>query len=176
MAVNNLKKYKDKDGIGFPLNFRRGNPNPLDNSSVWSSLEDAKTYAMYDPTAYVGQILTVVDSDGRIAIHYSIQNEAGVLKRLDSLSVDDENAIISAIESAEVRANQYTNDAVANIVNLIPMATIDMPGIVKSSNDENFISVLEDGTMLINNVNLRKIVQTEEDELILDGGNSGNIK
>ena len=62
MAIYNLDKYTAADGLGFPLNFRRGNPNPLDNSSVWASLAEAQTYAASDPTAYVGQILTVVDN------------------------------------------------------------------------------------------------------------------
>ena len=38
MAKYNLDKYTTADGLGFPLNFRRGNPNPLDNSSVWKPL------------------------------------------------------------------------------------------------------------------------------------------
>lgn len=45
MAKYNLDKYTSADGLGFPLNFRRGNPNPLDNSSVWASLEAAQNYA-----------------------------------------------------------------------------------------------------------------------------------
>ena len=41
MAVKNLANYTDKDGLGFPLNFRRGNTNPLDNSSLWGTLAAA---------------------------------------------------------------------------------------------------------------------------------------
>ena len=67
MAKYNLDKYTSADGLGFPLNFRRGNPNPLDNSSVWASLEAAQNYASTDPVAYVGQILTVVDNAGGVA-------------------------------------------------------------------------------------------------------------
>ena len=67
MAKYNLDKYTSADGLGFPLNFRRGNPNPLDNSSVWASIEDAQNYAATDPVAYVGQILTVVDNVNGIA-------------------------------------------------------------------------------------------------------------
>ena len=56
MAKYNLDKYTAADGLGFPLNFRRGNPNPLDNSSVWASLEAAQKKKKNDPVAYVGQI------------------------------------------------------------------------------------------------------------------------
>lgn len=96
MAKYNLDKYTAADGLGFPLNFRRGNPNPLDNSSVWASLEAAQTYAASDPVAYVGQILTVVDNVKNIATVYSIQDEAGTLKKVGTSPVGDESTITVA--------------------------------------------------------------------------------
>lgn len=96
MAKYNLDKYTTADGLGFPLNFRRGNPNPLDNSSVWASLESAQTYAASDPVAYVGQILTVVDNVNSIATVYSIQDEAGTLKKVGTSPVGDESTITVA--------------------------------------------------------------------------------
>ena len=96
MAKYNLDKYTSADGLGFPLNFRRGNPNPLDNSSVWASLEAAQTYAASDPVAYVGQILTVVDNTNGIATVYSIQDEAGTLKKVGTSPVGDESTITVA--------------------------------------------------------------------------------
>ena len=96
MAKYNLDKYTAADGLGFPLNFRRGNPNPLDNSSVWASLEAAQTYATSDPVAYVGQILTVVDNANGVATVYSIQDEAGTLKKVGTSPVGDESTITVA--------------------------------------------------------------------------------
>lgn len=96
MAKYNLDKYTAADGLGFPLNFRRGNPNPLDNSSVWASLEAAQTYAASDPVAYVGQILTVVDNANGVATVYSIQDEAGTLKKVGTSPVGDESTITVA--------------------------------------------------------------------------------
>ena len=96
MAKFNLEKYTSADGLGFPLNFRRGNPNPLDNSSVWGSLEAAQTYATSDPVAYVGQILTVVDNTNGIATVYSIQDEAGTLKKVGTSPIGDEATITVA--------------------------------------------------------------------------------
>ena len=96
MAKFNLEKYTSADGLGFPLNFRRGNPNPLDNSSVWGSLEAAQTYATADPVAYVGQILTVVDNTNGIATVYSIQDEAGTLKKVGTSPIGDESTITVA--------------------------------------------------------------------------------
>ena len=96
MAKYNLNKYTSADGLGFPLNFRRGNPNPLDNSSVWASLESAQAYAANDPVAYVGQIITVVDNTAGIATVYSIQDEAGTLKKVGTSPVGDEATITVA--------------------------------------------------------------------------------
>lgn len=90
MAKYNLNNYLERDGLGFPLNFRRGNPNPLDNSSVWSSLGAAQNYAQNDPTAYVGQIISVVNytpaangttSKSNVTVYY-IKDEAGTLVKL----------------------------------------------------------------------------------------------
>lgn len=110
MAKYNLENYLDKDGLGFPLNFRRGNPNPLDNSSVWKSLAEAKNYAQTDPTAYVGQILSVVnyisaetDDEGAIITPsqstvevYYIKDEAGALEPVGTSPVGDEGTITVA--------------------------------------------------------------------------------
>jgi hypothetical protein len=102
MAVFNLPNYLAKDGFGMSLNIRRGNPNPLDNSSVWASLADAQNYAKTDPVAYVGQILTVVtdvvvnEVTVKTATAYVIDNEAGDLKEVGSSPVGDEKSITVA--------------------------------------------------------------------------------
>lgn len=110
MAKYNLDNYLEKDGLGFPLNFRRGNPNPLDNSSVWKSLAAAQNYAQTDPTAYVGQILSVVNytpavtdeegvvttpSQSTVEVYY-IKDEAGNLEPVGASPVGDEGTITVA--------------------------------------------------------------------------------
>lgn len=98
MAKFNLENYTAADGLGFPLNFRRGAANPLDNSSVWASIEEAKNYAQNDPVAYVGQILTIVTDAGDVktATAYVIDNEAGDLKEVGSSPVGDESTVTVA--------------------------------------------------------------------------------
>lgn len=82
MAVKNLPNYTQGDGFGMPLNIRRGNPNPLDNSDIWPTAVDATNYARTDPTAYVGQIISwySTDSDGNPIVKAGqIINENGDL-------------------------------------------------------------------------------------------------
>lgn len=59
-------------------------------------------------------------------------------------------------------------DGVVNI----PVATDETCGVVKSTSEENGVTVDEDGTMKVNNISLSKIVQTENDEFIFVGGDS----
>ena len=102
MAVYNVPNYLPKDGFGLPLNIRRGNPNPLDNSSVWSSYAEAVNYATTDTTAYVGQILSVINLDDKKAVTsvdvYKINNEAGELKLVGTVPLGDDKTISVATD------------------------------------------------------------------------------
>lgn len=57
----------------------------------------------------------------------------------------------------------------------IPLATTESAGVVISSESENKVKVNVDGTMEVNSININKIVQTDGEELILDGGSSGAV-
>jgi hypothetical protein len=54
----------------------------------------------------------------------------------------------------------------------IPVATADAHGVVKSSDAENKVSVAEDGTMAVNSLNVNKLVQTDGEYLIMNGGSA----
>lgn len=66
--------------MGFPLSIKRGNPAPVDTTAVWYNKTELENYAKTGPTAYVGQILTLV-SGGKCEA-YMISNEAGTLVKL----------------------------------------------------------------------------------------------
>lgn len=51
----------------------------------------------------------------------------------------------------------------------IPTGTTGKAGVVKSSSDENKILIDKDGTMEITSLNVKKLVQSEDDYIILDG-------
>lgn len=78
MAVIN----KEIQYMALPLAIRRGNPFPVDEYSVWYSMEDLEAYAQSSPVAYVGQIVTVVNESEGAVEAYMIQNAAGNLVKL----------------------------------------------------------------------------------------------
>lgn len=73
---------KDGNFMGLPMNIQRGNPIPLDDSSVYYSKATMETYAKSGVTAYVGQIITLVDETNKTCEAYMIANEAGTLIKL----------------------------------------------------------------------------------------------
>lgn len=70
------------NAMTMPKGIQRGNPFPLDVSSVWYSYDAMAAYAAQNPTAYVGQILSLVEGGKSTA--YLINNEAGDLVKIGS--------------------------------------------------------------------------------------------
>lgn len=83
MAINNTEKTFSN--MEFPLSMKRQDAFALDPTSVWDSLAKAENYAKTNPTAYVGQVLSVV-VDG-VSTTYQIKNAAGELEPLGSAAV-----------------------------------------------------------------------------------------
>ena len=77
----------------FDKSFARANGQPLDTTSVYYSLDDAKNYAKTD-VAYIGQILTVIENNA--VTTYQITNAAGNLQTV----MNEEN--FPAATSAEI--------------------------------------------------------------------------
>jgi len=69
----------------FPLAMQRQDAFALDPTSVWPSLDAAQEYAKSTPTAYIGQVLSVVT--GGKAISYTIADAAGTLAPLGAAAV-----------------------------------------------------------------------------------------
>ena len=105
---------------------------------------------------------------------------------------------VDKVEGEGLSANDYTNEekeklggveagANKNLIEIIKLAgaalnisekAVDIPlagetaGVVTSSTEENKVAVAEDGSMEVNSLNMNKLVQSEGDTLILDGGNA----
>ena len=83
MAVNNTQNNYAK--MEFPLTIKRQDAFSLDGTETWKSMAEAEKYAKSNPTAYVGQEISVI-VDG-VAKRYLIQNEAGDLAPMGAKAV-----------------------------------------------------------------------------------------
>lgn len=88
---------------------------------------------------------------------------------LQKLNGIESGAQVNVIETVNI--NGQALEVSGQAVN-IPIATAQALGVVKSSADENKVSVGVDGTMEVNSLNVNKLTQTSGDTLILNGGNS----
>ena len=53
-----------KDFVTLPIGYKRVDNQPLMSDQVFTELSLAQKFAKDDPTAYVGQILSVVTNEG----------------------------------------------------------------------------------------------------------------
>lgn len=88
---------------------------------------------------------------------------------LQKLNGIEAGAEVNAIES--VSLNSVPLEISGKAVN-IPIATVGALGVVQSSTAENGVTVQANGAMEVNSINANKLVQTEGDSLILNGGNA----
>lgn len=88
---------------------------------------------------------------------------------LEKLNGIEAGAEINVIES--VSLNSVPIEISGKAVN-IPIATVGALGVVQSSAAENGVTVQANGAMEVNSINANKLVQTEGDSLILNGGNA----
>ena len=102
MAVNNTAKGFSK--MEFPLAMQRQDAFALDPTCVWPSLEDAQNYAKTNPTAYVGQVLSVVVNG--TATVYKISNANGDLDPLGAAAVH-----VASDQDVEDMINEIFGDA-----------------------------------------------------------------
>ena len=88
---------------------------------------------------------------------------------LQKLNGIEAGAEVNAIES--ISLNSVPLEISGKAVN-IPIATTGALGVVLSSTAENGVTVQANGAMEVNSINVNKLVQTEGDSLILNGGNA----
>ena len=83
--------------MSMPKALNRGNPVPLDASSIYYSYEAMAEYAANNAIAYVGQILSLVDEEkGNKVTAYIIADTAGTLKEVGSSAIGDQKSIVVA--------------------------------------------------------------------------------
>lgn len=88
---------------------------------------------------------------------------------LQKLNGIEAGAEVNVIES--ISLNSVPLEISSKAVN-IPIATTGFLGVVLSSTAENAVTVQPNGAMEVNSINVNKLVQTDGDSLILNGGNA----
>ena len=83
--------------MSFAKSFIRLDGQPLDKSEIWYNFDEAQSYAKTD-AAYVGQILSVINSENNNVIFYGIQDTEGTLKEIGSSAVGD-NVSLEVIDN-----------------------------------------------------------------------------
>ena len=103
----------------LPISYKRGNPIPLDKSAVWYDYDLMVAYATSDPTAYVGQILSLVKEEENLSKAYIILNTAGTLQEIGSGVLESSiNGILLRLDPIE-EAIETINDEIEKLNILI---------------------------------------------------------
>lgn len=116
-----------------------------------------------------------------IGWYYSVEwyNAEGKVVKSDTIRINLSNELchnsIAPFYISDAITGVKVGGTILDIINKqvnIPVATDTLLGVVMSSVAENKIAVATDGTMEVNSINVNKLVQTDSDTLILNGGNS----
>ena len=87
---------KEFNVMGLPMAISRNNPIPLDKTAVWYNEMEMRNYAATNPTAYVGQVLSLVNETTRTATAYIITSTSGALKEVGAaVMVDDQTLVLN---------------------------------------------------------------------------------
>jgi|SRR5699024_4663970 len=107
MAINGSDK--SFAFMEFPLSMSRQDAFPLDKNSVFYSMSDAQTYAQTNPTAYVGQVIAVVEEG--VSTIYQIKNTAGDLEALGTGNLEgDVGSIVDARVASDAEVAEMLNE------------------------------------------------------------------
>ena len=175
--------------MGFPLSIKRGNPAPVDTTAVWYNKTELETYAKSGPTAYVGQILTLI-ADNKCEA-YMISNEAGTLVKLAQTTASGDLAsdvstlqgqVASLIEKVGSAAQNET--AATGLYALIEAAQKQADkGVAdaKTADDKAVaaqadVDALESVVGADDTAGLRKRIKANEDAIgVLNGTGEGSV-
>ena len=162
--TNNINVYsiQDKSGNLKPI----GTSSSGDNTTIIKDEKDIFRLKGFDAAEIGSQLIKGADGtlswvvpstetvDGLQTIISTLQNDVNGINDVLFPIEEGSKPLLSRIEILENKIND---------VNILD---------IKTSEDDNKISITEDGTMEVNNINVNKLVQTEGEQVILNGGNS----
>ena len=141
-------------------------PSPYTEKTVIEYINKKATEAS-ESTAAVLSALNTYKSENDTKVNKNTSDIASITTKLNTI---EENAQVNKLEG--VKVNGVVLEAVEKIVD-IPAATADKFGVVKLGSE---FKTAEDGTLEVKELNVNKLVQTEGEYLILNGGLASDIK
>lgn len=85
-------KYKQDPKMEFGMSFIRQGDFPIDSTSIFESKVEADEYVANDPTAYSGQVISVIDHEEGVVDVYVIGYSKALIKiSAISSAVDDKS-------------------------------------------------------------------------------------
>lgn len=95
--MDNFNKNNDPK-MEFAMSFTRQGNFPLDASSVFKNKADAVSYVNTDPTAYTGQVISVLDAENQ-TVELNVVGYSGALIAVNSIvSSEADNKSIQLID------------------------------------------------------------------------------
>lgn len=136
------------------VSFKRTNPLPLDQSSVFESRELAEAYALSNPVAYPGQIIAVLEDNSQMNIYVltqieQVENDVAVY----SLGLRD---IGASVDLSDYSTTEQVNEAIENAISQIELPQ-DVDTQTKLISGDNYIDVSGDFVAGAENVYTLKI-------------------
>ena len=144
-----------------------------DNFGKW----DEDKYALVKPALWQDDNGKFISLDhtiplGKNGITVSEYYSGSVTPTPPTTQTSASTAVTEATAASETDADIIYGDVNCDKSVDISVATGTVLGVVMSSTAENKVAVGTDGTMEVNSLNINKLVQTDGDYLVLDGGAS----
>lgn len=86
-------KYKQDPKMEFGMSFIRQGDFPIDSTSIFESKAEADAYVANDPTAYSGQVISVIDHDEEVVDVYVIGYSRALIKISAVTSAVDDKSL-----------------------------------------------------------------------------------
>jgi hypothetical protein len=100
---------------------------------------------------------------------YKTSNDQRVDTIEGKLSNIADGAQVNVLEAIKING---VSQAISDKTVDIPIATDELLGVVIGSDAENKVAIANDGTMEVNSINVNKLIQSENEFLILNGGSA----
>ena len=165
LTLNEAGELSAQDSYELPV----ANDTTLGGVKIGSGLE-ATTEGVLSAKVKAGNGLSLgVDGIEMAAVSAAAAGamSADMFLKLSNIEDDaQKNVVVGALIGTDVAEINEDKRIV------VPVATAEKFGVVKSTADNNKVAVGEDGTMTINNVGVSKLTNEEGTELVLNCGNA----